>query len=302
MELVERTNATQKLQRLDVAAGQNVMPVVDALSRSGITKRRRAPAKAWARLEKMNRPSTLDQCRGRGQPSKATADDDDIRHATGKTRQLSGAPAAATCVSRWLRVHLRQRQPQSRERPCPRVESDQRSCGSRHANQLREDVVVAPFDSPENLLINGAHDLGRDQPPSLCARQRPRGPLEVLPGTAGLKREQRTHWRRDHARAQVVFGAAEPPQILLRKVDAATLEIDANITQDVGQLEGDSEVDGIVAGTRIAAAGKSRCRPDRQPRPHGGSTRADRRWFRSDGGPDPSPRRRSDLRRAGAAA
>ena len=73
--------------------------------------------------------------------------------------------------------------------------------------------------------------------------------------------QERFHgWRSDAAAGvngllpQVVFAAAVGTEILLRNVDATLLEIAPHVAQDVGQLQGDAEVDRVLLRRRLAAA------------------------------------------------
>src|SRR5262245_63930919 len=71
-------DAIQKGQGLAIAAGNDVLAVVDAFSRDGIAKRSGPAAEMRARLDDMNTRTGLDERRRRGKPGEAAADHDDV--------------------------------------------------------------------------------------------------------------------------------------------------------------------------------------------------------------------------------
>ena len=78
-----------------IAAEEDVLAVVDPLSRDRVVERGRASAEAAARLEHQHAGTTLDQRRGRAQAGEAGTDDDDVRrlrvHASETRRPASVA-------------------------------------------------------------------------------------------------------------------------------------------------------------------------------------------------------------------
>ena len=92
-------------------------------------------------------------------------------------------------------------------------------------------------------------------------RQRARRARVVVPGPLRLLPQQRLHCGRSHAASgvsgllpQIVFAAAVGAQILLRNIDATLLEITPHVAQDVGELQGDAEIDRVLLRRRLAAA------------------------------------------------
>ncbi len=84
-------------------------------------------------------------------------------------------------------------------------------------------------------------------------RQRARRARVVVPGALRLLPQQRLHRGRSDAASgvngllpQIVFAAAVGTEILLRNIDAALLEIAPHIAQDVGELQGDAEIDRVL--------------------------------------------------------
>ena len=112
--------------------------------------------------------------------------------------------------------------------------------GPRHANHLREHVVAAALDAAEDLLVDRAHDLGGDEPARVGTRQRPRRALKVLARPRDLERQQRAHRSVTTPRRRSSSVQPKRAQILLRQVDAAALQIDADVAHDVGQLQRDA--------------------------------------------------------------
>ena len=76
-------------------------------------------------------------------------------------------------------------------------------------------------------VVDAAHDLGGDERPRVLARQqRPRAAV-VLARANALEGEQLAHWAVTRPARRSSSVHAEPPQIFLRQIDAATLEVDA---------------------------------------------------------------------------
>src|SRR5262249_58441879 len=55
-------------------------------------------------------------------------------------------------------------------------------------------------------------------------------------------------------RPEVVPLAPNPPQIFLGHVDATAAGIRLHVAHDIGQLEGDPEIDGVLAGPGVGIA------------------------------------------------
>ena len=105
----------------------------------------------------------------------------------------------------------------------------------------------------ENLEVDAAHDLGGHEPARLGRRHGLRGRVEKLPGPHALVGKQAPHRLGHLAGANVVFGHAEAREIFLRQVDPSVGEVDADVADDVGQLQREPEVERIVARPRVAA-------------------------------------------------
>src|SRR3954467_13884736 len=138
--------------------------------------------------------------------------------------------------------------------PQPLPERDQRLARLRDASAGREHVVAAALDPLQGFEIDRAHDFGGDQALPIGARPRVDRPLIKFPRPAAPEFEQGPHRGRDDAGGEIVDGAAAGGEIVERQVDAAALEIAPHIPQDVGQLQGDAEVQRVVAGALVAAA------------------------------------------------
>src|SRR5688572_2393403 len=138
--------------------------------------------------------------------------------------------------------------------PRPDGERDSRAHELRHANHFAKDVVAALLDALEDLEVDTAHDLRRHQPAGLVVRHRLCGDGEELPRALAFVRQQPADLSGHAAGTQRVLGHAKPRQILPGQVDPIALEIDANVTNDVGHLQRQAEVVGVLARAGIAAA------------------------------------------------
>src|SRR5688500_13185699 len=138
--------------------------------------------------------------------------------------------------------------------PRPDGERDSRAHELRHANHFGKDVVAALLDALEDLEVDTAHDFRRHQLAGLVVRHRLCGGGEELPRTLAFVRQQPADLSGHAAGTQRVLGHAKPRQILPGQVDPIALEIDANVTNDVGHLQRQAEVVGVLARAGIAAA------------------------------------------------
>ena len=95
--------ASQKRERLRVAAEQHVLPVVDELAGDAIAERRRPSAELRPRLEHEHAAAGVGQ-RGRGrQPGEAAADDDDVgRHRMEASDGVGGGHARAAMPEQYV--------------------------------------------------------------------------------------------------------------------------------------------------------------------------------------------------------
>src|SRR5262245_2862324 len=83
-------------------------------------------------------------------------------------------------VLRGVGLDLRHRQAQAREDAGPGRQREEKTGRAWHADDLREDVVAVRFDAAQDVLVDRAHDLRRDETPRVSARQRQRRAVEVL--------------------------------------------------------------------------------------------------------------------------
>ena len=83
---------------------------------------------------------------------------------------------------------------------------------------------------------------------------RGRGTLVVGPGAVGLVLHQGPEVFVDYPSHEVVFRVSEPLQVLLRDVDPVAFGVFFQVAQDVGELKGDTHVDGVLARCGVSVA------------------------------------------------
>ena len=272
-DVVFGTDAAQEIERLVIAPEQDVLAVVNELASVAVDERRRPSAELRPGVQHEDSPASLRQERRRTQTSEACAYDDDVRR------------------------HGRRHLPNNDRRP--RRRGDERAPGPGHADDGRKDVVVALLYAIEDRAVDGAHDLGRDEPPRVRGRQLACGARVVLPGAGGLLTQERLHLSGLHRASRVVrfllqvsLGDIVRAQILSRNVDPSPPQILGDVAQDIRKLQGNAQVDGVLPRAGIGIAedlqadeADGGCDPDAVP---GTGPRKSRIGARR----DPSPRRR----------
>ena len=154
----------------------------------------------------------------------------------------------------------------------PGIEGNTRLGGTRHTNDRAEDIAPRRLDALQELPVDLTHDLGGNEAGALVGRKRSHGARVEHARARGMMLEHRTQSLTAQAAPGVLdlvldvgVGAAETGQVLCRQVHPAAAEIHAHVTQDVRQLQGDTEVPGVVANDRIAIAEDANAHePDRR--------------------------------------
>ena len=78
-DVIARADGLEKRERLDIAAGQHVLTVVDHFAGFAVEKGGRAAAQPAARFEHEHARALLRQPHGGAQAGEPGADDDDVR-------------------------------------------------------------------------------------------------------------------------------------------------------------------------------------------------------------------------------
>ena len=201
-------NPAQESKRLAIRAGQHVLAVVHALTGRGIDEGRRATAKRRARLEHENANALLGQSRGRTQPGKAAADDDDFV----KSIRSKTSPSVRCLHSDFCILH-------SEQRLDPQSQRDDRALRPRHADAFAEHIVTVALDASQDLEVDAAHDLGRHEAARVLRRQLFRSATIVAARPLALELQQLHDRRGQAAGSKVVLGDTESSQILGGQID-----------------------------------------------------------------------------------
>ena len=117
-----------------------------------------------------------------------------------------------------------------------------------------EDVVTIPLDAAQRLEVHGPHDLGRHQPAAILVWPGQDGALIKIARACALERHQAAHRFGHDAFRQIVHVTAVRGKVLERQIHAASREVVGDVAQDVRELEGDAEVDGVIPGPVVPAA------------------------------------------------
>src|SRR6266545_1040325 len=105
--VIHRADALEKLERVAVTAEQDVLTVVDALTRRGIGKCRRAPSKRRPRFENKDARSFFREHRRRRESREAAADDDRVVLAPSERRESRGQRANIACAHKRIAITAR---------------------------------------------------------------------------------------------------------------------------------------------------------------------------------------------------
>src|SRR5262249_10938091 len=136
----------------------------------------------------------------------------------------------------------------------PDLERDDRAVRPRYANASAEDVVSSTFDTLQDAVVDAAHDLGGHETAGVDTRQlRRRATIEVA-GTVAFETQQGRNRVGDDTASQIGLVHTEPTQIFHRQVDATATEIDADVSNDVRQLERHAETLRVGLRALIAVA------------------------------------------------
>ena len=129
-------------------------------------------------------------------------------------------------------------------------------------------------------MVDVAHDLGGAEGAAVGGGAEVRGLAEEILGAVGLEVHEGDEAVVVDAAEEVALGVVEAGEVGEREVDAAAVgEVLADVAEDVGELEGVAEGDGVVAGgvggaedaegdeadgagdpVAVALAGRPRCR------------------------------------------
>ena len=110
------------------------------------------------------------------------------------------------------------------------------------------------FDSGATATVDRCHDQPRPLRPAVGGRQRSQRPGIERAGASDLVRHQRAERRRDAMLKNIRGGDAVPLELILRQIDAAAPRVFADIADDIGQLEGDTEVACVFARRGFSVA------------------------------------------------
>ena len=110
------------------------------------------------------------------------------------------------------------------------------------------------MDFHEELGVNFAHDLRGEHGCAVFGWKEFVGGLIVGPRTLGLKAHQRDEGCVVFCPCEGAFRVSEARQVFLREVDAVLLPVHMYVSHDVGQLQGEAQVDGIFPGLRVGIA------------------------------------------------
>src|SRR5216117_2559492 len=94
---------------------------------------------------------------------------------------------------------------------------------------------------------------GRERLAVLLGEEEAR-PAVVLARARALERHHLPERLGAVADQHVLLAATELAEVRSRKVDAAPLRVLGHVAQDVGQLEGEAELDRVLPGRRVAVA------------------------------------------------
>src|SRR5439155_4076111 len=187
-------------------------------------------------------------------------------------------PAAASVTAAAMPAHpppttaIRSVIPISRRRSiCPRcLPRDPRLAKRRQRDPAVEDQEVVALDLGEQRLVDRPGDQPRPLRAPVTRGQRRECPRVEAARKLDLVRHQGFETRAGAAREQILRLDAEARQFVLRQVDASALYVFADVTDDVGDLEGDAEIARIVSGCGVDVTENFR----RQEPDHAGHTMA----------------------------
>src|SRR5688572_11589104 len=134
----------------------------------------------------------------------------------------------------------------------PQAQGDHRALRPRHPDPRAENIVAPALDALQDLEVDAAHDLGRHETARILRRQVVGRAAIVVVRPLALEAKQIDDWWRQEAGPEVALLHAEPLEIFARQVDPAAHDVSADIADDVGQLQGQTEVFSIGPGSIVA--------------------------------------------------
>src|SRR5207248_2099723 len=111
----------------------------------------------------------------------------------------------------------------------PRSGDDSQLAGSAYAGSAGVDIVIVTLDAVQNAAVDLHHDGKGRAARAVNERGQSGGLLIVGLRTLHLEPHQFTKAVGQPSGSQVFFRDAEPPQILLRKIDPVALRVFAHI-------------------------------------------------------------------------
>src|SRR3989441_156559 len=158
------------------------------------------------------------------------------------TTMTSGLFPASPCI---LRTDLAER---------PRAERHAELLEARNRDAALEHPELPAFDASQQPQIDGPHDLcGQEALPVGFGKETGRA-LKVQMGPRRLPPHERQEGRRALPPEELRFAVSAGGDLVQRDVDSPAQGVHLEVTEDVRELQGDAEVDGIVAAAGVAAS------------------------------------------------
>ena len=101
------------------------------------------------------------------------------------------------------------------------------------------------LDLFEDEVVNRPHDFSGQEHRPLGRRQGVFGPSVVFPRTPAFEGHELFESGVVHPVQDVLLGNVKPLEVLLGEVNSSSGAVCADVTQDIGQLKGQTEVDRV---------------------------------------------------------